>query len=148
MGLQIRTLARGTCCFMNCLNPVVSAVHAMCIAVSGTLKSSGRLVYQLHITWSEGCRTSQFVQCQTHSLHICEQSKLRRNATCTQKQVSGRLVYQLHITWSEGCRTSQFVQYQNHSLRICEQSKLRRNATCTQKQVSGRLVYQLQSSEF
>ena len=30
---------------MNCLNPVVSAVHAMCIAVSGTLKSSGRLVY-------------------------------------------------------------------------------------------------------
>ena len=31
---------------MSCLNPVVSAVHAMCIAVSGTLKSSGRLVYQ------------------------------------------------------------------------------------------------------
>ena len=47
VGLQTKTLAWGTFCFMNCLNPLVPAVHAMCIAVSGTLKSSGRLVYQL-----------------------------------------------------------------------------------------------------
>ena len=67
---------------MNCLNPVVSAVHAMCIAVSGTLKSSGRLVYQLQSSEFLSARTSQLIVVEGKHCQLNELPKLCRDGTC------------------------------------------------------------------